>query len=384
MYGLNKNRMAILNKLAVMKILYKEKQASKKHLAQKLDLSIPAISKILQSLENKSYLTSTGKLQNTYGRHQGFWSISPQKDTYLCINFSPRMMKFLVVDACLNPISQIISEDIDLRDFDQIIHYLENKIKYFQREHPFITKIAIECHGIIDFDKGISTLMPRLSHKEQYPILEKLQQRISIPIKIDNSCNVYALAEKWLGLGDNFNNYIWINLDRGVGGAIIFDDELYRGKNFTAGELGHLEIIEDGLLCECGGKGCLEAYLNTQTILKQWQQYHPSAKNLTSLFQAIQNDDENAIKILENIVHYLKKGISPIISLLNPQHIFLGGYLIKAGNKLLTELQKTLYTAPIYKLHYKNDISFSQLSEEELLAGAAFLWIESELIFDQS
>ncbi len=93
MKGINKNNMSYHNRVYALNTIYQSKQISKKELAGELGLTISSISKIIADLENGGYLISTGKLLNSCGKHQGYWSINPERDFYLCLITSPSLIK---------------------------------------------------------------------------------------------------------------------------------------------------------------------------------------------------------------------------------------------------------------------------------------------------
>ena len=383
MLGINQDTMAYFNRIAAMAILYKEKKISKKLLAKKLNLSIPTISNIVKDLERKGYLSSTGKLEHSYGQHQGYWSIAPEKDTFLCFQVSPFEIKCIIVDACMLHITSLEIEETNFSNIKDIVDNIIKKIKEKQELYPSITKVAIATHGVVDYNTGVSIMMPRLINKEIYPIKEKIENEINLPVRVDNSCNIFALAEKWLGSGDQYEDFMWINLDRGIGGAIVFNNSIYRGHSFMAGELGHLEVKEDGPLCTCGLHGCLEAMINKQIIVNLWTDHYGVNADFDNFLEAVECEDPKAIEIVSMIAYYLYKGLASVIGILNPQHIFLGGSLAHMGEPFLKMLQQNLNSPFVYQEYYKHHVSFSTISEEDLIASCSFLWIEEELRLDK-
>lgn len=379
MQGINKDSMAYYNRMLALNIIYKQKKISKKELALALNLSIPSITNIIKYLEDKNYLTSTGELLQSHGQHKGYWSINPEKDYFLCLSVSPSTINVVIVDACINIVTPLKTYQVDYKTIQELTLGLIKTIKKYIKKYPYITKISVACHGIVDYEKGISILMPRLQQKTIYPIQEKIAEQISLPIKIDNSCNIYALAEKWMGSGNSVNDFVWINLAQGVGAAIVFDKAIYRGQYYTAGEIGHIEILENGPSCQCGNKGCLEMLIGCHYIQQQWASVHSSQCSLESFFQHVHKNNQEALQIMNNIVKYLAKGILSIIHVINPQKIFLGGILTKLGEPFVIQLQDLLNKNSMYQLHQQQEIQLSTLTTVDLVSGGAFLWIEEEL-----
>ena len=92
-----------------------------------------------------------------------------------------------------------------------------------------------------------------------FPLKKMLQEELSLPVAIDNDANVAALGEMWKGAGEGASDMLCITLGTGVGGGVIANGDILHGVNGAAGEIGHMTVVtEDGVLCNCGKKGCLE------------------------------------------------------------------------------------------------------------------------------
>lgn len=92
-----------------------------------------------------------------------------------------------------------------------------------------------------------------------FPLLDRLVDRVGLPTFIDNDAKALALAEGWLGSARGVENYLAMVVSTGVGGGIVLDGRLLDGADGNAGHIGHITVEPDGHLCGCGARGCLEA-----------------------------------------------------------------------------------------------------------------------------
>ncbi|MCX5656665.1 MAG: ROK family protein, partial [Candidatus Omnitrophica bacterium] len=120
-----------------------------------------------------------------------------------------------------------------------------------------IKGVGIGLPGLINHEKGLVYRLVNISGWNNVYLKKILESRIGLPVFIDNDVNVMTLAEVRCGRARGAKNVVCITLGTGVGGGIVIEGKLYRGATFSAGEIGHIPLNEEGPLCNCGGKGCL-------------------------------------------------------------------------------------------------------------------------------
>jgi len=254
---------------------------------------------------------------------------------------------------------------------------------------PFsdVTGIGLGIPGLVDVEKGISRFAGNLGWKN-IPILEEFQKDFDIPICMDNDVRVATLGEKYFGAGTKTNNLICVTLGTGVGSGIIIDGKLYRGHSYSAGEIGHITIVKDGLYCNCGNRGCLEMYVSAPGIIRRTikaiNKGHntiiPSIVNgqLEKITPAIiskahEMDDELAHLIVEETAELLSIGLASYAQLLNPELIIIGGGISLMGDKLFTPLNKHIKDRSMRTLRDKIKVVPAKLHDKSGMIGSAAL-----------
>lgn len=120
--------------------------------------------------------------------------------------------------------------------------------------------LGLACAGLIDGASGRLLAAPNLRHWEGAPLGDWFAARFPCPVAIENDVNALAYGEWRLGAGRGTRDMVCLALGTGVGGGLILDGKLYRGRRGLGAELGHLSIDRNGRRCACGNRGCLEAY----------------------------------------------------------------------------------------------------------------------------
>lgn len=153
-------------------------------------------------------------------------------------------------------------------------------------------------------------------------------------VLIENDANLGALAEHRRGHGRGYANVVFVKVSSGVGAGLILDNQLFRGTAGTSGEIGHLTLDEQGPLCRCGSRGCLEAYAATGTALSMMHEQMPGA-DIDAVIEAAQQGNVSALRVFEDAGLHLGWGLATVTNLLNPGIILVGGDMAHAGELLL-------------------------------------------------
>jgi glucokinase len=132
-----------------------------------------------------------------------------------------------------------------------------------------IAGIGIGAPGLIQNPGGIVKSPPNLKGWDVVPLAEIISKEFHLRVEVDNDANVAAVAESKFGAGKEYPNFLFIIWGTGVGGGVIMNNHIYRGPTGGAGEVGHISINYEGLMCNCGTRGCVEAYVGQKYLSKR-------------------------------------------------------------------------------------------------------------------
>lgn len=189
-----------------------------------------------------------------------------------------------------------------------------------------IDGIGIGLPGIVDSSTGIVRFLPNISGWKDIPLKKILEKKLGISVFLENDVNLIALGEWKFGAGRKVENMVCMTLGTGVGGGLILNGSLYRGYSFSAGELGHIPINEEGPVCGCGSYGCLESYVgNKRLVLRAQQMTKKQDVSLEDMYALAKRGDKTALKFWEEAATHIGNGLVGVVNMLNPQRIVIGG-----------------------------------------------------------
>ncbi len=216
-----------------------------------------------------------------------------------------------------------------------------------------ISAVCLGVPGSVNPYTGVVAMAPNLGLKN-YNIKEKLEKLVPYPVLIENDVNLGALGVKYFGLGKGAKDMLVVFIGTGIGAGFIFDDKLFRGASYAAGEIGHIKVRKDGPLCGCGNHGCFEAVASRTAIDRQIREdlrkgeksildefaYSDKPIKSKALATAVRKEDSLAIKHLTKACKTIGKVLADITNLLNLDLIILGGGLIEALDEFMIPVIK--------------------------------------------
>jgi len=156
------------------------------------------------------------------------------------------------------------------------------------------------------------------------PLKEDLEQALKQKIALDNDANCFTMAEATLGAAKEYNVVFGVIMGTGVGGGIVINGNLHRGRTYIAGEWGHHTLRIDGNKCYCGKLGCVETYISGPALEKRWSTLTGKTEALSSIIQNIDNT-KSGLQWKKEFLENFAIGIANVIDILDPDVIVLGG-----------------------------------------------------------
>jgi glucokinase len=200
-----------------------------------------------------------------------------------------------------------------------------------------VETVGVALPGLFDSD-GVAVLLPALEGWwTGHPVRAALEDRLGLPVRLVNDGHAFALAESTLGAGRGGGNVMCIVCGTGIGGGLVLDGRLHLGPDQRAGEFGHHTVVEDGPLCECGNRGCLELYAGARAIA--------AAAGTTSFDEAVaaaHAGDEGARAALARAGTLIGLAIANVLIFLCPDRVVVGGGVAEAKDLLLRPLRASI------------------------------------------
>lgn len=243
-----------------------------------------------------------------------------------------------------------------------------------------------------NFYSGTIELAPNLPWKGiVIPFAQMVSESIGLPVRLTNDANAAALGEMAYGVAKGMKHFIMITLGTGVGSGIVIDGKMVYGHDGFAGELGHTIVRQDGRLCGCGRKGCLEAYCSATGIARTAREYvetteipsllreiKPESITSKDIYDAAVKGDELAIQIFRETGTILGKALSNFIVFSSPEAIVLFGGLAKAGDFIMKYTREAMEANSLNIFKGKTQLLLSGLKDADaaVLGASALGWEE--------
>ena len=213
-----------------------------------------------------------------------------------------------------------------------------------------VDAIGIASPGVVNALTGVVEYYCGM-HLENYPMARILSEKLGgfSPIYMENDANAAALGEVLAGAAKGAKNALMITLGTGVGGGIVIDGKIYDGFNFAAAELGHTVIEKDGVLCNCGRRGCWEKYSSATGLIRMTKEEMEACpdsamwKIAPSLdlvdgktsYDGAKAGDEAAKRVVAKYQDYLATGLANMVNIFQPEVLCIGGGVCGQGDPLL-------------------------------------------------
>lgn len=375
----------------IVKRLYFDKALSCAELSDLFDKSIPSIAKAINELIAEGFVVEQGYAPSSGGRRPLLYSIKPDAMYILAVAMDQLSTRIQLLDLFNHPVAKEVQIDLKLLNNDDALSILVKNINNYIASAPVsknkIAGIGIGMPGFVNVTEGINhTYLDAGGSLTQY-----LTTQTGLPVYIDNDSSLIALAEQKFGIAKNQKDVMVINLGWGIGLGMIVNGDIFRGHEGFAGELSHIPLSEDGTLCVCGKRGCLEAEASMLVVAEKaiegikngrvtslkTHDNNPSKLLGDAILEAADNGDQFAIELLSDAGYKIGKALAILIHIMNPKTIVLSGRGARVGKILLAPIQQALHKYCIPRLALSTELLISELGFDAELIGAAVLMMEN-------
>ena len=263
-----------------------------------------------------------------------------------------------------------------------IVSVVEEMIKKSGIERDKLNAIASCAPGVIDQDRGVVLFTPNLPWRD-YDMAASMRSKFGVPFYVGNDVNLGVLGEYHFGAGRGYKNIVGFFVGTGMGGGLVLNGSLFTGNQFKAAEYGHMVLDPEGPLCNCGQRGCLEAFSSKQGMSAYIRQQAARGRETLmaeavkdgvfrskALKQALKENDKVAMEAVDRACHWLAVAAGNMINVISPDLMLFGGGVIEALGDLF--LEKILAEVDRYcmpTIRSTVDIKIADLGDDSILYG---------------
>ncbi|MFD3455982.1 ROK family glucokinase [Streptomyces sp. NPDC058691] len=253
-----------------------------------------------------------------------------------------------------------------------------------------VEAVGIGAAGYVDDKRATVLFAPNIRWRHE-PLKDKVEQRVGLPVVVENDANAAAWGEYRFGAGQGHDDVICITLGTGLGGGIIIGNKLRRGRFGVAGEFGHIRMVPDGLLCGCGSQGCWEQYASGRALVRYAKQRAVAQPENAALLlslgdgtpegiqgqhisKAARGGDKVAVDSFRELARWAGAGLADLASLFDPSAFIVGGGVSDEGELVLDPIRKSFRRWLVGgQLRPHAQVLAAQLGGKAGLVGAADL-----------
>ena len=234
-----------------------------------------------------------------------------------------------------------------------------------------IAAVAAAVPATIDFPRGVLTKLPNLQVLEGVCLRDILADRLGAPAILENDATAAAIGENWLGASRGVDDSICVTLGTGVGGGLIINGLPFRGKDGTAGEVGHICVESEGIPCGCGGRGCVEQYASATAVLRMAREAGVECSNSYDVYLATIGGNPTARKVFQTMGSNLGIALASLVNVLNPEMIVICGGVSGAWDMFIDAVRREVHDRAFREPAERVKIVRAELGDDAGILGAA-------------
>lgn len=371
-------------KKKILQLLYSHENLSGPVISKRLGVSLPTVLSVLKELTESEFVEIKGAGKSSGGRKPTLFGLSDDSLFVVACELGRYSGKITVYNPHNKQITPVVTFETSIDDdelTDKIYENAQKLIKENTINADRILGVGLTMPGLIDEEKGINYTIKKPAFRN---VGERLEKKFGKLVYVNNDARMQAYGEYIFGAAKGHHNAIVVNWSWGVGLGMIMGGKLYNGASGFAGEFSHIQLVENGNLCICGKRGCLETVTSAYVLLREAakgitenkvSQLTENFKNNTDnlkpedVINAAKSGDEFSIQLLHQLGLSLGKGLSITIQLVNPDIIVLGGPISAANQFVLNPIQQSLNKYCLEQIVANTQIVISDIWGQSGLLG---------------
>jgi predicted NBD/HSP70 family sugar kinase len=335
-----------MNRRLILNLLRRNGDMSRAALAIATGLSAPAVTSVVADLIDHGYVREGQPSPGLLGRRPVPIGLNYAGHIAIGVKLMVGAIEGVATDLATTPIRSLDRRLDDQRP-ETFVAAIADVVDQLSRQGgkaaPPVVGVGVSLPGIIDADRGICRRSERLDWTE-VPLAAMVAERTGTPVWLEDDTNAYALAQHLFGLGRHHANMAALAIGAGIGCSMIIDGKLYRGGHGAAGKLGHVLHNADGPRCECGRRGCLQAWYAERAIVSTWERgtAWDGERGHDGLVAAIAAGDPCASHVLAEAGTAIGTHLATFAHMMDPEIIVVGGEAVAFGDALFGPMREAL------------------------------------------
>lgn len=360
--------------------------ATIQELAKVVALSVPTVTKAVGELLNMGYVNEYGKQETSEGRHPVLYGLNPDSGYFVGVEIKDGMVNIGLANF-RGDLIDIDEEhpcriDNTMESMEELCDVVKGFIERSGVNKEKLINVLFCIGGRVNSESGYSHTTYNFTEE---PLTTVLSNILNYPVAIENDSRAVAYAEYMNGAVHGEKNVLVINASMGLGLGIIIDGKLYNGRSGFAGEIGHMHLFNNEILCHCGKKGCLETEASGRAIMRIVKERIAAGESsfltqngktdftINDVVDAVVNEDPLCLDVIEHIGIVLGETVANLINVFNPELVVVGGMLARTGDFLLQALTGSMRKYSLNLVSKDTRVALAKFNDRGCIIGACLL-----------
>ncbi|HEY6217783.1 MAG TPA: ROK family transcriptional regulator [Pyrinomonadaceae bacterium] len=342
-----------INRRIVLNLIRTHQPISRADLARHSGLQRSTVSVIAEQLIKERWITEGANGHTARGRRPTFLHLNKERVGIIGINVRPITTTLALADLDANFLAQ---DSLPTpADPNQFVAELVPRVRKLIETRPELTceGIGVSLPGRVDLASKKLVFAPNLGWRD-FDLKTPLEKATKLPVELENAANSCALTEICFGRrAEGLRNLVVVTVSEGIGCGLILNHQLVQGSTGTAGEFGHAALVQDGLECSCGNRGCWEMYASNSAAVRYYSQASSTSRGRRStiiektisfehLLRLAEQRDGKAVEALRQMAKWLGLGLAPLVAGLAPDMIVIVGEVTRAWHQVGPIIKETV------------------------------------------
>ncbi|WP_138442429.1 ROK family transcriptional regulator [Sinomonas susongensis] len=359
------------NRARIIDVIKKYGGLTQVELAGATGLSPATVSNIVKELSTSGVLHTTQSIRS--GRRAQRVTLAHTLGLVVGVHFSARHMRIALADVAHTVVTENhmpLAKDYRAdNELDRVSLLLSDMLESVEASRDEVLAVGLAIPAPYDRGSGTIARSGIMRGWDGVEIADSLGRRLGRPVYVDNAANLAALAEARLGAARGKRNVITLDVGDGIGAGLLLNGQVFRGNHGIAGEFGHFTVRENGVLCRCGNRGCLETVAGGPAIIDGLRD-HLGSLNLGDVVVQAMSGDARCIRAIAEAGKHIGLATANLCNLLDPERIVVGGELSRGGELLLGPMRHAVERSIIVGEELMPDIVQAQLGLRAATLGA--------------
>jgi predicted NBD/HSP70 family sugar kinase len=368
---------------AVLSLIREGRASTRAEIVALTGLARSTVAQRMDALLAERLVVPAGESASTGGRPPTVFEFNRGAGLILAADLGATHSRVAASDLAGGPVAESAADVAIAAGPEEVLGWLDERFDALLAEagadREDVRGIGVGVPGPVEFAAGRPVAPPIMPGWDGYPVADRLHDRYSAPVLVDNDVNTMALGEYWASWRE-VEHLMFVKVGTGIGCGIVAGGRIHRGAQGAAGDLGHIQITSDErVVCRCGNVGCLEAVAGGGAMAAQLRELGHDASDSRDVVRLVRSGSQDAVRLVREAGRVLGGVLATSVNLFNPAVVVIGGDIAQVDEHLLAGVREVVYQRSLPLATRSLRIVRSRLEDRAGVSGAAMMAIEHVL-----